>query len=100
MAYEDFKDLTRRAAFDKILRDKVFNIDKNLRYDGYQRGLASMIYKSFDKKNSDGTVKKENISNKELVEELHKPPIKNKFKRRKSHSSFIGIIWGDDLADM
>ena len=100
MAYEDFKDLTRRTASDKILRDKAFNIDKNLRYDGYQRGLASIVYKSFDKKNSDRTVENEDVSNKELAEELHKRPIKKKFKRRKSHSSFIDIIWGDDRADM
>ena len=44
MAYLDFKDLKRRTAFDKILRDKAFNIAKNLKYDGYQRGLASMVY--------------------------------------------------------
>ena len=39
MAYGDFKDLTRRTASDKILRDKVFNIAKNKKYDGNQRGL-------------------------------------------------------------
>ena len=50
MAYGDFKDLTRRTAFDKILRDKAFNIAMNLIYDGYQRGLASMVYQFFDKK--------------------------------------------------
>ena len=48
MAYEDFKDLTRRTASDTILRDKAFNIAKNSKYDGYQRGLASMVYKYFD----------------------------------------------------
>ena len=48
MAYVDFKDLTRRTAFDKILRDKPFNIAKNPKYDGYQGGLASMVYKFFD----------------------------------------------------
>ena len=37
MAYGDFKDLERRAAFDKVLRDKVLNIAKNPKYDGYQR---------------------------------------------------------------
>ena len=47
--YEDFKDLTRRTVSDKILCDKVFNITKNPKYDVYQRGLASMIYKFFDK---------------------------------------------------
>ena len=51
MAYGDFKDLTITAAFDKILCDKAFNIAKNLKYDGYQRGLASMVYKFFDEKN-------------------------------------------------
>ena len=40
MAYGDFKDLARRTASDKVLRDKAFNITKNPKYDGYQRGLA------------------------------------------------------------
>ena len=45
MAYGDFKDLKRRTASDKVLRDKAFNIAKNPKYDdGYQRGLASMVY--------------------------------------------------------
>ena len=48
MAYGHFKDIKRRAAPDKILRDKAFNIAKNLKYDGYQRGLVSMVYKLFD----------------------------------------------------
>ena len=43
MAYGDFKDLKRRTAFDKVLRDKAFNIAKNRKCDGYQRGLASMV---------------------------------------------------------
>ena len=51
MAYGDFKDLNRRAVADKVLRDKAFNIAKNPKYDGYQCGLASMIYELFDKKN-------------------------------------------------
>ena len=50
MAYGDFKDLTRRTASDKILHDKAFNIAKNPKYDRYQYGLASMVYKFFDKK--------------------------------------------------
>ena len=45
MAYGDFKDLTRRTTSDKILPDKELNIAKNPKYDGYQRGLASMVYK-------------------------------------------------------
>ena len=44
MAYGDFKDLKRRTTSDKILGDKAFNIAKNPKYDGYQRGLASMVY--------------------------------------------------------
>ena len=44
MAYEDFKDLKRRTFSDKVLKDKAFNIAKNSKYDGYQRGLASMVY--------------------------------------------------------
>ena len=50
MAYGDFKDLNRRSAADKVLRDKAFNIAKNPTYDGYQRGIASMVYTFFDKK--------------------------------------------------
>ena len=92
MAYRDFTDLTRRTTSDKILRDKAFNIAKNSKYDGCQRGLASMVYKFFDKKASGGTVKNENISNKELAEELHKPIIR-KFNKRKIKSPFINNIW-------
>ena len=44
------KDLARRTASDEVLEDKAFNIAKNLNYDGCQRGLASMVYKYFDKK--------------------------------------------------
>ena len=51
IAYGDFKDLTRRTASDKIFSDKAFNINQNAKNDGYRRGLASMIYKLFDKKN-------------------------------------------------
>ena len=49
-AYSDSKDLTKRPTADKILRDKAFNIAKELKYDGYQRGLASMVYKFLDEK--------------------------------------------------
>ena len=50
MTYGDFKTLAKRTASDKVLRDKAFNIAKNPKYDGYQRGLASMVYKLFDRK--------------------------------------------------
>ena len=59
MAYRDFKYLTRRAASDKILFEKAFNIAKNPRYDGYQCGLAAMVYKFFDNKIAGGTIKNE-----------------------------------------
>ena len=99
MAYGDFKDLTRRTASDNILRDKAFNIAKTPKYGRYQRGLASMAYKFFDKKTSGSGIKNENISNNELAEELHKPVIR-KFKKRKVQSPFIDNIWGADLTDM
>ena len=56
MAYGDFKDLARKRASDKFLRDKAFNIAKNPKYYGYQRGLASMVYKFFDKNSKGGVV--------------------------------------------
>ena len=59
MAHGDSKDLTRRTASDKILHDKTFNIAKNLNYDGYQRGIASMVYKFFHKKTTGGAIKNE-----------------------------------------
>ena len=37
-------NLARRKTSDKVLRDKAFNIAKNPKYDGYQRGLASIVY--------------------------------------------------------
>ena len=99
MAYGDFKDLARRTASDKLLRDKIFNIAKIPEYDGYQRVLASMVYKFFDKEASVSGAENENISNNELAEELHKPIIR-KFKKRELQSPFNDNIWGDDLADM
>ena len=76
MAYGDFKDLKRRTASDKILRDKAFNIAKNLKYDGYQRGLASMVYKFFDKRSAGSGVNITLEFNEQLAKELHKPIIK------------------------
>ena len=84
MAYGYFKDLNRRTIADKVLCEKGFNIAKNPKYDGYQRGLASMVYNFFDKKFSGGTVKNEIIFNKQLAKELQKPIIR-KFKKRKVH---------------
>ena len=55
-AFGDFKGLKRRTASDNILRDKAFNITKDPKYDGYQRGLATMVYKFSDKKSTGGGV--------------------------------------------
>ena len=62
MTYGDFKDLAKRTIADKVLRDKAFKIASDQKYDGYQRGLASMVYKFFDKKSEgSGIINKENI---------------------------------------
>ena len=92
MAYGDFEDLKRRTASDKVLRDKAFNIAKNLKYDGYQRGLASMVYKFFDKKSKGSGVNIPLEFNEQLAKELHKPIIRN-FKKRTVYSGFK-IIFG------
>ena len=107
MAYVDFKDLAKRTASEKVLLDQVFNITKNTKYDGYERDLASMRYKSFNKTYTAGAVrrlnksaiKSKNISNEQLAEELQNPIIK-KFEKRKVDSSFKDNIWCAVLADM
>ena len=118
MTYADFKDLTRETASDKILLDKAFDIAKNQKYDGYQKGVASFVCRFIDKKTSASRARSEtlskqatrnkfagsgvqnkNISNKELAEELHKPNIR-KCQKQEVHLYFIDNIWGADLADM
>ena len=117
MAYGDFKDLKRRTASDKILRNKAFNIAKNPKYDGYQRGLASKVYKFFDKNSAESGIvdnnndnnNNNNINNNQnnndikqnlqLANELHQLIIRN-FKKRKVYSGFKDNISGADLADM
>ena len=99
IAYGDFKNLSRRTAADKVLRDKAFNLAKNSKCDGYQRRIASMVYNCFDIKASGGTIEKEIMKSEELAKELQKPIIR-KFVKRKEHSPFINNIWGADLADM
>ena len=113
MAYGDFKDIKRRTASDKILRNKAFNIAKNPKYDGYQRGLASMVYKCFDKSSAGGGIVNNKNNNNDIKQnrsplELaalqlaneHHEPIIRKFKKRKVYSGFKDNIWGADLADM
>ena len=102
-AYADNKDLINRT---KVLKDKAYNIASNPEYDGYQRGLESMVYKFFDKKSmGSGTAEPSSLerivkdSSLILADELHKPVIK-KFNRRKVYLQFKDNIWGVDLADM
>ena len=101
MAYGNFKDFERRTASDKILRDKAFNIAKNPKYDGYQRGLTSMVYIFFDKKPdslTDKSVSGSGASNNgikqnlQLTKELHKAIIRT-FRKRKVYSGFKDNIW-------
>ena len=97
MVYGKAKDLVRRTQSDKILRDKAFNIASDPKYDSYQRGLASMVYKFFYKKSSGSGINNE--ANYQLADELHKPIIR-KFKKKKVYSSFRDNVWGVDLPDM
>ena len=112
MAYEDFKDLPRRTASDKVLCYKAFNIARNSKYDGYRHGFTSMVYKFFDKKSSVDTTSAGAIGNKimsnrllldlatnQLTEELNKPTIR-KFQKRKVYSFFKDNIWDADLVNM
>ena len=107
MAYGDFKDLKKITASDKD-KDKAFNTAKNPKYDRYQKGLASMVYKYFDKKSAGGGIVNNNNRNNnnndikqnyQLAKELHKPIIR-KLKKRKVYSGFRDNIWGAYLADM
>ena len=59
MAYDKYKDLEKRTQSDKVLKDKAFEIANNPKYAGYQRGLASMVYKFFDKKSKGTGIKNE-----------------------------------------
>ena len=109
-AYSDSEDLTKRTIADNILKNEAFDIAKDPNYDGYQRGLASMVYKFFgskvaspNKKSKGSGAKHVNSKlipqNEQLADELHKPIIR-KFKKRKVYSTFKDNIWGTDLADM
>ena len=83
MAYNKFKDLEKRTQSDIVLKNRALKIANNPKCNGYERGLASMVYKFFDKK-SKGSGLKENqgnfLQNSQLANELHKP-INRKFKK-------------------
>ena len=91
--YGKSKDLAKRTQSDKVLKDKAFKIASDPKYDDYQRGLASMVYKFFDKKSS-GRVLMIQIIRWQMNF------IIKKFQKRKVYSSFRDNIWGVDLADM
>ena len=99
MAYGDFKDLKRRTASDKVLRDKSFNIAKNPKCDRYQKRLATMVYKFFEKKSKGSGANIPLEFNEQLAKELNKPIIKN-FKKRTVYFGFRDNIWGANSADM
>ena len=71
MTYGKSKDLTKRTQSDKVLRDRAFKIASDPKYDGYQRGLASMVYNFFDKKSS-GSGVAVTEPNYQLANELHR----------------------------
>ena len=107
MAHWYFKDLKRKTFSDKFLIGKAFNIAKNPKYDGYERGLTSMVYKFFDKKSASLTDKSvsgrgvniEVTHNEQLAKESHKPIIRN-IKIRTVYSGFRDNIWCVELADV
>ena len=115
-AYTKYKDVENRLISAQKLKNSACDIASNPKYDGYQRGLASMAYKFFDSKvakldkktmsgkgNAKHTAKPISLersgNNKILAEELHKPVIK-KFNKRKVYSQFKDNIWGVELTDM
>ena len=113
-AYAKYKDVEYRLISNQKLRNSAYDIASNPKYDGYQRGLASMVYTFFDskvapldKKTMSGKVNAKSTAepsasarsslertsnNKILAEELHKPVIK-KFNKRKVYSQFKDNIW-------
>ena len=97
MTYGKYKDLTKRTESDKVLRDKALDIASSPKYDEYERGLASIVSKVFDKKSTGSGIK--SVLNQQLADELHKLIIRI-FKKRRVYSSFKNNIWGADLADV
>ena len=92
MVYSKSKDLVKRTQSGKVLKDKAFKIASNPKYDGYQRGLASMVYKFFDKKCSGSGIANE--PNYQLVNELHKPIVRKFIKEKFIHllEAIFGVL--------
>ena len=105
MAFGSFKNLSRGTDSDKVLRDKAFDIAKNTKWDGYQRGIASIACKIIDKTSAASTENETRINydlvfeNKQLAEELNKPIIKT-IEKSNVYLSFIDKILNADLEDM
>ena len=100
-AYGKYKDRANTRQSDIALKNKALKTTTAPRVNGYQRGLASMVYKFFNKRTKRSGINNRGnlLVNSKLAEELYKPVIK-KFKRRKVYSNFKNNIWGVDLADM
>ena len=91
MAYGKTKDLVKRTQSDKVLKDKAFKIPSDPNYDGYQKGLASMVCKFFDKKSSGSGIVNE--PNYQLANQLHKPIIR-KLKKKEKFIHLLKTIFG------
>ena len=100
-AYNKYKDSVNRKQSDIVLKNKALKIATDPRVNGYQRGLASLVYKFFNERTKASVINNKGnlFVNSQLAEELHKTIIKN-FKRRKVYSSFKDNFWSVDLADM
>ena len=98
MAYGKYKNFTKRTESDKVLRDKVFEIANNPKRNGYERELASIVFKFFNKKSKGCVIK--SMSNQQLEDEFHKPIIRKLKRRRRVYSSFKDNILGADLANI
>ena len=94
-AHGKSKDLVKKTQANKVLNNKAFKIATNPKDGAYQRGLASMVYKFFDRKSKGSGIANE--PNYQLANELYKPIIR-KLKKRKVYSSFRDDIWGVDYA--
>ena len=90
-AYADHKDLINRTETDKVLRDKAYDIASNPKYDGYQRSLASMVYKFFDKKSTAKPSSLKRIASSSILADGRHKPIIRKFNKRKVYSQFKDI---------
>ena len=80
MAYGEYHHLTKRTQPDKVLKGKAFEIASNPKYDGYQRGLASMVFKFFDKKSEGNGIK--SMPNQQLAKQFMNQ-LPEKFKKEK-----------------